>query len=53
LVFDQAISKRCHVVERCINRLKQRRGLAICDEQRAVDKQAMVVIASIALWLPS
>jgi transposase len=52
LAFDQAIDKRRNIVERCINRLKQGRGLATRYEQRAVNERAMVVIASIALWLP-
>jgi transposase len=45
----------CHasrnVVERCINRLKQWRGLATRYEKRVVNYRALVVIASIALWL--
>jgi transposase len=40
-------------VERCINRLKQWRGLATCYEKRAVNYRAMVVLASIVLWLDS
>jgi transposase len=39
------------VVERCINRLKQWRGLATRYEKRAVNYRAMAVIASIVLWL--
>jgi transposase len=38
-------------VERCINRLKQWRGLATRDEKRAVNYRALVVLASIVLWL--
>jgi transposase len=53
LAFDQAISKRRNVVARCINRLKHWRGLAIRYAKRAVNERAMVVLASIARWLPS
>ena len=41
------------LVERCINRLKQWRGLATRYEKRAVNYRAMVVIASIVIWLES
>ncbi len=44
---------RRNVVERGINRLKQWRGLATRYEKRAVNYRAMVVIASIAIWLQS
>ena len=40
-----------NVVEQCINRLKQWRGLATRYEKRAVNERAMIVIASIPLWL--
>lgn len=53
LAFDKTIYARRNVVERCINRLKQWRGLAMRYEKRAVNYRAMVVIDSIALWLPS
>jgi transposase len=53
LAFDQAIYARRNVVERCINRLKQWRGLATRYEKRAVNYRAMVVLASIVLWLDS
>lgn len=54
LVFDPAILRvyaRRNVVERCINRLKQWRGLATRYEKRAVNYRAMLVLASIVLWL--
>jgi transposase len=38
-------------VERCTNRLKQWRGLATRYEKRAANYRALVVIASIVLWL--
>jgi len=53
LAFDQTIYARRNVVERCINRLKQWRGLATRYEKRAANYRAMVVIASIAIWLES
>jgi transposase len=52
-IFDKAIYARRNVVERCINRLKQWRGLATRYEKRAVNYRAMVVIASIFIWLES
>jgi transposase len=44
---------RRHVVERCINRLKQWRGLATRYEKRAANSRAMIAIASIVIWLHS
>ncbi|MDQ3653828.1 MAG: IS5/IS1182 family transposase, partial [Chloroflexota bacterium] len=40
-----------NVVERCINRLKQWRGLATRFEKRGVNYRAMVVVASLMIWL--
>ena len=40
-------------VERCVNRLKQWRGIAARYEKRAVNYRAMVVIASLMIWLVS
>ena len=53
LAFDPTIYARRNVVERCINRRKQWRGLATRYEKRAANYRAMVVIASIAIWLGS
>ena len=53
LVFDKAVYARRNVVERCINRLKQWRGLATRYEKRAANYRAMVIIASIVVWLDS
>jgi len=53
LAFDKAIYARRNVVERCINRLKQWRGLATRYEKRAANYRAMLVLASIVLWLDS
>jgi transposase len=51
LAFDPATYARRSVVERCINRLKQWRGLATRFEKRAVNYRAMLVLASLVLWL--
>ena len=51
LACARAISARCNVLERGINRLKQSCGLATRDEKRAANYRAMVVIASIVIWL--
>lgn len=53
LAFNKAVYARRNVVERCINRLKQWRGLATRYEKRAVNSRAMVVIASNVIWLES
>jgi transposase len=49
--FDRAAYRRRSVVERCINRLKQWRGVATRYEKRALNYRAMVVIAALMLWL--
>jgi transposase len=51
LAFERERYRRRNVVERCINRLKQWRGLATRFEKRAANYRAMVVIAAILLWL--
>jgi transposase len=51
--FDREAYRRRNVVERCVNRLKQWRGVATRYEKRAVNYRAMVVIASLMMWLPS
>ena len=53
LAFNKAIYAPRNVVERCINRLKQWRGLSTRYEKRAANYRAMVVIASIVIWLQS
>jgi transposase len=53
LTFDRLVYARRNVVERCINRLKQWRGLATRYEKRAANYRAMIVIASIVIWLDS
>ena len=51
--FDITTYARRNVVERCVNRLKQWRGIATRYEKRAVNYRAMVVIASLMIWLAS
>ncbi len=46
-----ATARRRNVVERCINRLKQWRGIATRYDKRGVTYRAMVVIASLMIWL--
>ncbi len=49
--FDGETYRRRNVVERCINRLKQWRGLATRFEKRAANYRALVVIAALLIWL--
>jgi transposase len=49
--FRKETYRRRNVVERCINRLKQWRGIATRFEKRAVNDRAMVVVASLMIWL--
>jgi transposase len=51
--FDREVYRRRNVVERCVGQLKQWRSVATRYEKRAVNYRAMVVIASLLLWLPS
>ena len=51
--FDREAYRTRNVVERCVNRLKQWRGVAMRYEKRAVNYRAMVVIAALMMWLPS
>ncbi len=51
--FDAEIYARRNVVERCVNRLKQWRGIATRYEKRAVNYRAVVVIAALMMWLSS
>ncbi len=51
--FDREAYRSRNVVERCVNRLKQWRGIATRYEKRALNYRAMVVIASLMMWLPS
>ena len=51
LSLDAERYKRRNVAERCVNRLKQWRGIATRYEKRAVNYRAVVVIAAILRWL--
>jgi transposase len=51
LRFDATRYRRRKVVERCINRLKQWRGLATRYAKRAANYRALVVIAALMIWL--
>jgi transposase len=53
LSFEREVYRRRNVVERCVGRLKQWRSVARRYEKRAVNYRAMVVIASLMMWLPS
>ncbi len=48
---DTAVYTRRNVVERCVTRLKQRRGAARRYEKRAANYRATVVIAALLIWL--
>ncbi len=49
--FDAALYAERNVVERCVNALKQWRGIATRYEKRAVNYRAAVVIAALVVWL--
>ncbi len=49
--FDAETYARRNVVERCVNRLKQWRGIATRYEKRAVNYWAAVVIGALMIWL--
>jgi transposase len=51
LTFGKAISARRNVVQPGIIRLKQWRGLATRYDKRTVNERALVIIASIVIWL--
>ena len=53
LGFDAAVYAKRNVAERCVNRLKQWRGIATRYDKRAANYRAMVVIASLMIWLSS
>jgi transposase len=50
-IFSKAVYRRRNVVERGINRLKQWRGIATRYDKRGVNYRAMVVVASLMIWL--
>ncbi len=49
--FCKETYRRRNVIERCINRLKQWRGIATRFDKRAVNYRAMIVVASLMIWL--
>ena len=49
--FDAEAYRRRNAVERCVGRLKQWRGIATRYEKRASNYRAMVLIASLMVWL--
>lgn len=51
--FDAEAYRGRNVVERCVNRLKQWRAVATRYDKRAANYRAMVVIASLMIWLSS
>ena len=51
LAFDRDAYRRRNVVERCISRLKQWRAVATRFDTRADNYRAIVVLASLLLWL--
>jgi transposase len=51
LLFEKALYAKRNAVERCVNRLKQWRGIATRYEKRALNYRAAVVIASLMIWL--
>jgi len=50
-VFDADVYARRNVAERCVNKLKQWRGIATRYEKRALNYRAAVVIAALMTWL--
>lgn len=53
LSFDATTCARRNVVERCVNRLEQWRGIATRYEKRALNYRAAVFIAALMIWLAS
>jgi transposase len=51
--FDAELYRRRNAVERCVNRLKRWRAVATRYEKRAANYRAVVVIASLMIWLAS
>jgi transposase len=51
--FDASVYGRRNVIERCVNHLKDWRGIATCYEKRALNYRAVVVIAALIIWLAS
>ncbi|GLW67588.1 IS5 family transposase [Actinomadura rubrobrunea] len=49
--FDPAVYKRRNVVERCINRLKQWRGIATRFDKLARNFRAAIVLVTALFWI--
>jgi len=49
--FDRTRYRHRNVVERCMNRLKQWRGIATRFDKRAANYRAAAVVVSLILWL--
>ncbi|WTH50802.1 transposase [Streptomyces sp. NBC_01550] len=49
--FDAEAYKERNTVDRCINRLKQRRGLAMRTDKLAIAYQAALHLAAILIWI--
>lgn len=49
--FDAALYAQRNIVERCVGRLKQWRGVATRYEKRAVNYRAVVTIVALVMWL--
>lgn len=48
--FDREAYRRRNVVERCVNKLKQWRGIATRYEKRACNYRAAVTVAALVIW---
>lgn len=48
--FEAEVYKRRNVVERCINRLKQWRGVATRYDKRACNYRSGVLLAALVVW---
>lgn len=51
--FDAERYKQRNVIERCVNRLKQWRGVATRYDKKASNYKAGVTLAAILLWTPA
>lgn len=49
--FDPHAYRQRNIAERCINRLKQWRGIAMRTDKLAIHYQAGITLAGILLWL--
>lgn len=49
--FDAELYKERNAVERCINRLKQWRGLAMRTDKLAIAYQAALHLAATLIWV--